>query len=163
MRWDADYTGQNCVGLVGANFTNVNECANGDKGKQLQLEAEKETHLIAKPYPSFVPTVVYNKVSLGKDTTLCKHTGSVFQMPVTRKARSARQSSWLVFRVRIAFLYLYLFHCFFYTYTHTQVFNRRKQSRSQWELRNVICEELELIRSEEDLPEMCLSRRAIKT
>lgn len=43
-------------------FANVTECKNGEKGVELQLDAEKETHLIAKPYPSFIPTIVYNKV-----------------------------------------------------------------------------------------------------
>lgn len=66
MRWDADYTGEQCANLVNVTYSKVNECAVGELGKQLQLNAEKETHLIAKPYPSFVPTVVYNRVSISK-------------------------------------------------------------------------------------------------
>lgn len=63
MRWDADYTGQNCANLVGVNYANVNDCFIGELGKQLQLDAEEQTHLIAKPYPRFVPTIVFNRVS----------------------------------------------------------------------------------------------------
>ncbi|KAJ6635183.1 GILT-like protein 1 [Pseudolycoriella hygida] len=37
-------------------------CYNGGLGYQLQIEAERITHKIAKPYPSFVPTIVYNSI-----------------------------------------------------------------------------------------------------
>lgn len=37
-------------------------CLNGKKGVELQLKAEKKTHTIAKPYPSFIPTIVYDEV-----------------------------------------------------------------------------------------------------
>lgn len=37
-------------------------CLNGEKGVELQLNAEKKTHTIAKPYPSFIPTIVYDEV-----------------------------------------------------------------------------------------------------
>lgn len=43
-------------------------CLNGEKGIELQLKAEKKTHTIAKPYPSFIPTIVYNEVKPKKQT-----------------------------------------------------------------------------------------------
>lgn len=51
-----------CSDSSNISFANVTECKNGGRGVELQLDAEKETHLIAKPYPSFIPTIVYNKV-----------------------------------------------------------------------------------------------------
>lgn len=39
------------------------DCYNGGLGYLLQIEAERITHQIAKPYPALVPTVVYNSVS----------------------------------------------------------------------------------------------------
>lgn len=41
----------------------VSDCYQGGLGYQLQIDAERITHKIAKPYPSFVPTIVYNGVS----------------------------------------------------------------------------------------------------
>lgn len=50
-----------------ANETNVSPddlrtCEAGTKGIELQLEAEKQTHRIARPYPRFIPTIVFNQV-----------------------------------------------------------------------------------------------------
>lgn len=38
-------------------------CLNGEKGVELQLKAERKTHTVAKPYPSFIPTIVYDEVN----------------------------------------------------------------------------------------------------
>lgn len=52
-----------CIDSVGRHdYGLVSNCTTGARGVELQLNAEKETHLIAKPYPSFIPTIVYNKV-----------------------------------------------------------------------------------------------------
>jgi len=61
MAYGADLTGQNCAARAGVNFGVVSQCFNGVLGKQLQMGAEKATHEIAYPYPSFVPTIVYNR------------------------------------------------------------------------------------------------------
>lgn len=37
-------------------------CQTGPKGIELQFKAENETHTVARPYPPFVPFVVYNRV-----------------------------------------------------------------------------------------------------
>lgn len=42
--------------------TDILTCLNGEKGVELQLKAEQKTHTIAKPYPSFVPTIVFDEV-----------------------------------------------------------------------------------------------------
>lgn len=47
---------------MNASYVDVLKCSSGSKGVELQLDAEKETHSIAKPYPSFIPTIVFNKV-----------------------------------------------------------------------------------------------------
>lgn len=47
---------------MSASYPDVLKCSTGERGIELQLDAEKETQLIAKPYPSFIPTIVYNKV-----------------------------------------------------------------------------------------------------
>lgn len=52
-------------------WSNVEECSKGPIGTQLQLDAEKATHLIAKPYPGFIPTIVYNRVSETSSLELC--------------------------------------------------------------------------------------------
>lgn len=52
-----------CADTVDVNWSNIEECVKGPIGVQLQLEAEQATHLIAKPYPSFIPTIVYDRVS----------------------------------------------------------------------------------------------------
>lgn len=62
MNWNSEYTGRKCSDSSKISFANVTECKNGEKGVELQLDAEKKTHLIAKPYPSFIPTIVYNKI-----------------------------------------------------------------------------------------------------
>lgn len=49
-----------CAARVGVEYPEVLQCVNGGLGTQLQLEQERVTHRIAKPYPSFVPTIVYN-------------------------------------------------------------------------------------------------------
>lgn len=43
-------------------WANVEACSKGPIGTQLQLDAEQATHQIAKPYPAFIPTIVYNRV-----------------------------------------------------------------------------------------------------
>lgn len=52
-----------CAKLVNVSYTDIMECLNGKKGVELQLKAEKKTHTIAKPYPSFIPTIVYEEVN----------------------------------------------------------------------------------------------------
>ncbi|XP_031622561.1 GILT-like protein 1 [Contarinia nasturtii] len=61
MKTNAEYTGQNCARTVNVSYADVEKCSNGPKGVELQLNAEKETHLISKPYPSFIPTIVFSK------------------------------------------------------------------------------------------------------
>ncbi|XP_055318701.1 GILT-like protein 1 [Sitodiplosis mosellana] len=61
MKWNAEYTGRKCAELVSASYADVQKCSTGPQGVQLQLNAEKETQFVAKPYPSFIPTIVYNK------------------------------------------------------------------------------------------------------
>lgn len=51
--------------MLNISYPNIMECSRGSKGIELQLEAEQNTHLIAKPYPQFIPTIVYNKVKIG--------------------------------------------------------------------------------------------------
>lgn len=52
-----------CAESVNVTYDELLDCLTTQKGVNLQLEAEKETHLIARPYPRFIPTIVYNKVS----------------------------------------------------------------------------------------------------
>ncbi len=52
-----------CAERVGIDFGFVTQCVNGGLGQQLQYGAEAATHEIAYPYPKFVPTIVYNRVS----------------------------------------------------------------------------------------------------
>lgn len=51
-----------CAAQVNVDYREVSQCMNGGLATQLQLEAERITHRIARPYPSFVPTVVFNNV-----------------------------------------------------------------------------------------------------
>lgn len=51
-----------CAESVGVQYPEVSQCYYGGLGTQLQLEAERITHKIARPYPKFVPTIVYNHV-----------------------------------------------------------------------------------------------------
>lgn len=51
-----------CANSLNISLSDVTECLRGPRGIELQLNAEKETHLIRKPYPSFIPTIVYNQV-----------------------------------------------------------------------------------------------------
>lgn len=53
-----------CAARVGVDYGFVTQCINGGLGQQLQFGAEKATHEIAYPYPKFVPTIVYNRVSI---------------------------------------------------------------------------------------------------
>lgn len=41
----------------------ISDCYSGGLGYLLQIDYERVTHKIAKPYPAFVPTIVYNSVS----------------------------------------------------------------------------------------------------
>lgn len=52
-----------CAAAVGVEWPEVTQCFYGGLGTQLQLEAERITHKLAKPYPKFVPTIVFNQVS----------------------------------------------------------------------------------------------------
>lgn len=44
-----------------ADYSEVHDCFYGGLGTMLQIEAERQTHTVAKPYPSFVPTIVYDR------------------------------------------------------------------------------------------------------
>lgn len=52
-------------------------CLNGKKGVELQLKAEKKTHTIAKPYPSFIPTIVYDEVNEREKENLLRITNPI--------------------------------------------------------------------------------------
>lgn len=52
--------GKLCAAHVEVDHNEVLQCFNGGLGTQLQLEAERLTRKIAEPYPSFVPTIVYD-------------------------------------------------------------------------------------------------------
>lgn len=58
-----------CALLVNVTYETLLACQTGQKGTELQLRAETETHAVARPYPPFVPFVVYNRV--GFDPHLC--------------------------------------------------------------------------------------------
>lgn len=60
MRWNISI--DQCTKQVNIPIDDLNACETGPKGLELQLEAEKQTHLIKKPYPRFVPTIVFNQV-----------------------------------------------------------------------------------------------------
>lgn len=51
-----------CSDSVNVTWANVEACSKGPIGTQLQLDAEEATHQIAKPYPAFIPTIVYDRV-----------------------------------------------------------------------------------------------------
>lgn len=53
-----------CARLVDVPYATLLACQNGPKGIELQLKAENQTHEIARPYPKFVPFVVYNHVGV---------------------------------------------------------------------------------------------------
>ncbi|XP_017769657.1 PREDICTED: GILT-like protein F37H8.5 [Nicrophorus vespilloides] len=55
---DKDF-GEVCIENAGLKVEDVKNCFDSDKGKELQLQAEKDTIAIS---PKFVPTVVYNEV-----------------------------------------------------------------------------------------------------
>lgn len=57
-------------------------CLNGKKGVELQLKAEKKTHTIAKPYPSFIPTIVYDEVNEREKKNLLRITEVDFFNPI---------------------------------------------------------------------------------
>lgn len=42
----------------------LKRCETGSKGIELQIKAERLTHRIARPYPAFIPTIVFNNVSI---------------------------------------------------------------------------------------------------
>ncbi|XP_031627364.1 GILT-like protein 1 [Contarinia nasturtii] len=60
MRTEADQTGKECLSEAGGNWSEVSECINGNEGKQLQLQAEKDTKRISVPRLENVPTIVFN-------------------------------------------------------------------------------------------------------
>lgn len=49
----------NCAQNLGLDMTKVNDCVNGEKGTELQLEAEEYSRDIINR-SGFVPTIVYN-------------------------------------------------------------------------------------------------------
>lgn len=49
----------------------VADCYSGGLGYLLQIDAERITHKIRKPYPSWVPTIVYNDVSICRKISYC--------------------------------------------------------------------------------------------
>lgn len=51
-----------CARLVNVTYETLLSCQTGLKGVELQLKAENQTHVVARPYPPFVPFVVYNRV-----------------------------------------------------------------------------------------------------
>lgn len=51
-----------CLLEAGGNFSTVQKCVNGKEGKQLQLQAEKDTKVISVPRLENVPTIVFNNV-----------------------------------------------------------------------------------------------------
>ncbi|XP_055546176.1 GILT-like protein 1 [Wyeomyia smithii] len=57
MNFNADPRGYECAFRSGVNLISAQACVEGDLGRQLQLQAERRTQLIA---PSFVPTIVFN-------------------------------------------------------------------------------------------------------
>lgn len=50
----------NCAQNLGLDMNKINNCAHGQKGIQLQLEAEKFSHDIISR-SGFVPTIVYHR------------------------------------------------------------------------------------------------------
>jgi hypothetical protein len=50
----------NCASNLGLNLNKINECANGEKGIELQLEDEKKSADIINR-SGFVPTIVYQQ------------------------------------------------------------------------------------------------------
>lgn len=51
-----------CAESVNVPYEVLFNCTTGQKGVELQLKDEQQTHRIARPYPSFIPTIVYNGV-----------------------------------------------------------------------------------------------------
>lgn len=52
-----------CAEANGINYLDITRCVDGGLGLLLQIEAERITHKHRKPYPEYVPTVVFNNVS----------------------------------------------------------------------------------------------------
>lgn len=50
----------NCAQNLGLDMNKVNQCVNGEKGIELQLEAEENSREIIGR-SGFVPTIIYNK------------------------------------------------------------------------------------------------------
>jgi len=62
MQLGVDPTGQTCAEENGLNYeSDIKRCVDGGLGTLLQIEAERVTHKHRKPYPEYVPTVVFNK------------------------------------------------------------------------------------------------------
>lgn len=68
MTYGADESGQSCAEQAGIPYESVQQCYNSNDGTTLQLNAEKRTQTIAHPRSmlAFVPTIVYNHVSLNQ-------------------------------------------------------------------------------------------------
>lgn len=105
---------------MNANFPDIEKCSTGPRGVELQLNAEKQTHTVRKPYPRFVPTIVYNKVSV----------------------YSNQKST--VFPLTFTFTFTFEWTFFF------QEFNGRKQWLSLRQFKKQLCDELEPIKKTND-------------
>lgn len=98
----------------------------GDEGRQLQLLAENQTHEIAKPYPSYIPTIVFNRVS---DYHLNTVTVSYKQMILNS-----------IFPIYSIFF---------------KVFNSRHLWQSLDDFPKVACEQLSIVYCSDALPDIC--------
>lgn len=64
MKFNAEPTGKNCANLINLNYRYIQQCMVNGIGVQLQLSAEKVTQSVQYPYPSFIPTIIYNGVNI---------------------------------------------------------------------------------------------------
>lgn len=52
-----------CAGIAGLDYNALNHCESSVRGIELQVQAERQTRRIKEPYPDFIPTIIFNKVS----------------------------------------------------------------------------------------------------
>lgn len=97
---------------MNVSYADVTECSTGSKGVELQLNAEKKTHTVARPYPSFIPTIVYNEVETKQQNMMYK----------IRKCFRARKKR--------------------YKFFSPQKYNRQNQWRSLRDFKKLVCEKL---------------------
>lgn len=62
MSWSVPL--KKCANESKISADDLSTCGSGTKGIELQLEAERQTHRIARPYPRFIPTIVFNQVRI---------------------------------------------------------------------------------------------------